>query len=328
MAFARNTKKNGGAGLFLLCILALGTAFWIGTHQSSIPSFEVNIPGLPTITLGARTCGFPLSYKESAFDARFDISETTFRKSIATAIDRWTKATGKKLFAEDNNNPIRIGLVYDERQQETEMLAKLGLSIEQSRTSFENIKKTYDSLKVEYTEKSAAYETSVKTFEAAQRKHNDAIAYWNERGGAPKKEYVVLKAEEESLARQADILEKNRLSLNSETETLNRMAGVLNQLADSLNLNVEKYNTSGQDIRKEFTAGVYQQDSSGKRINIYAFEDKEKLVDILTHEFGHALGLEHNDNPLSVMYRLNEGQSQKITASDAAALEKKCPGLK
>lgn len=324
-------KQKGGIGIFfLLIILAAGGTYWFVKNRDNLPDVKITLPGLPKVTLSfAGSCNLPVHYKIGKFDERFKISETAFRRSVTDAISRWQNKSSTTLFTEDGNKePVRINLSYDERQQETEMLASLGLSIDQSKSSFEKTKKTYDTIKTAYTADAAKYEAAVKTFEVAEQKHNEQITYWNEHGGAPEAEFKKLKADEKTLREQSVTLEQNRLALNSETETLNRIAGVLNQMAAQLNLNVEKYNTSGQDVRKEFEAGVYQEDGSGKRINIYAFENASKLTDVLTHEFGHALGLEHNDNPSSVMYRLNEGQNQKITESDIASLKVKCPNLK
>ncbi|MDO8483068.1 MAG: M57 family metalloprotease [bacterium] len=326
----KNTQRKGGAGILLLFILLLaGGAIWFAKNRDDLPTIKLELPGLPAITLStARTCKLPVTYKIAKYDERFKISEATFRRSVTEAINRWQKESGTEMFTESGTRePVRINLVFGERQRETEMLASLGLSIDQSKASFEKTRKTYDSLKMAYASTAAAYEGSVKNFEALQQAHNDKIAYWNERGGAPKKEYQELKASEDMLEIQSATLEEKRLDLNKEAATLNQLAGVLNQMAEKLNLEVVKYNTGGTGVRNEFEAGVYQEDGSGKRINIYAFENADKLTDVLTHELGHALGLEHNDNSASVMYRLNEGQNQKIVPSDIGALKLKCPSL-
>lgn len=326
----KNGKKGGAGMFFLLFLLVAGAGVWFAKNRDNLPDVKIAVPGLPEITLSfADSCNLPVYYKIGKFDERFKISETTFRRSVAEAIGRWQKEGDTEMFKESNDRePVRVNLVYDERQRETEMLSSLGLSIDQSKASFEKTRTTYNLLKNRYTLTAEGYKASVKNFESQQQAHNDRIAYWNERGGAPKKEYAELKTSEEALAEQASVLEEKRLALNKEVTTLNQLAGVLNQMAERLNLEVEKYNTSGEDIRKEFEAGVYQEDAGGKRINIYAFETAAKLTDVLTHEFGHALGLEHNDNIASVMYRLNEGQNQKIVPTDIAALRVKCPSLR
>lgn len=326
-------KKRSSSGIFFLLIAGIVavTMVWLAVaNPLNFPTIRIELPGLPPFNLfSGQSCNFPIAYEIGNFDGRFNISENTFHQSVADAINRWQKATGAQLFTQNaSSRAIRVKLVFDERQQETQMLKSLGLSIDQSKTSFEKIKETYELLKTNYATDAGQYNTSVKDFEAAQQTHNSQIAYWNQRGGTPKAEYNRLQAEGETLKTQLAELEKMRLALNAKVATLNQLAEILNQLATKLNLEVTKYNTVGQDIRKEFEAGVYQEDANGKIINIYQFESSPKLTDVLTHEFGHALGLEHNDNPASVMYRLNEGQNQKIIQSDIEALKIKCPNLK
>ena len=112
--------------------------------------------------------------------------------------------------------------------------------------------------------------------------------------------------------------------LNEMVRVINALVGTLNRLAKSLNLSVEKYNTIGASRGETFTGGVYHSAEGVQGIDVYEFSSRDKLVRILAHEFGHALGLEHNDDPKAVMYRLNEGDTKVLTASDIAALQTLC----
>jgi predicted Zn-dependent protease len=89
-------------------------------------------------------------------------------------------------------------------------------------------------------------------------------------------------------------------------------------------MEVKKFNTIGEELGGEFEEGTYREDASGRQIDIYQFDTKGKLARVLAHEFGHALGLAHLENPKAVMYRLNNGVNEKLVADDILALKKHC----
>jgi predicted Zn-dependent protease len=65
-------------------------------------------------------------------------------------------------------------------------------------------------------------------------------------------------------------------------------------------------------------------------INIYQFHDESDLELVLAHELGHALGLNHVENPESVMYYLMEKQNLEniqLTTQDLQAIKNVC-GMK
>jgi len=91
----------------------------------------------------------------------------------------------------------------------------------------------------------------------------------------------------------------------------------------SFNAKVEQYNqTSG----RTFEQGQYIRDKAGERINVFEFIGTDQLERVLAHEFGHALGLEHNSDPKAIMYEKNESGSLTPTQADLTSLRALCGG--
>ncbi len=241
-------------------------------------------------------CESPIEYSLGSFDARFNISQNDFMSAVEEASQVWEKAINRDLFVFNDEGSLKINLVYDERQQATQSLKDLGYKID-------NTKSSYDSLKVQYEAKVSQYEQLKSAYESQ-------VQYWNSRGGAPKKDYDQLKTQQDQLKQMV--------------AEINSLVTALNNLGKQLNLNVADYNSIGGSRGEEFEEGVYVRDRQGTRIDVYEFSDRPQLVRLLAHELGHALGLEHVEDPNAVMYRLNVTTNEKLTTADIAELKQVC----
>ncbi len=263
-------------------------------------------------TLQSSACDAPLEYSLGNFDQRFNISKAEFIEMTMEASEVWENSVNKDLFVYVENEKskgvakdflekyidkyfvrqkVTINLIYDERQQMVEERELLSSQLDQTQD-------TADSLK--------------KEFQALQENHKKVEA-----------EYEVLLVQYRNVKISRDIVEKKRLELNRLVDRINSKINDYNSLVKEANLTVDTINqTAGQ----EFEEGTYISDGEGERINIYEFRDRKALVRVLAHEFGHALGIEHNDNQNSIMYYLNKSKNIIPTAEDLRDLQMICKG--
>lgn len=269
-------------------------------------------------------CRQPIAYRVADFDARFGITEDAFLAAIVEAESVWEKPAGKELFAHEEDGDLGIGLVYDYRQEATEELKGLGTEVEGSRASYDALetdyraaRTRYESLRESYEEKLAAYDRNRIAYEAA-------VDAWNARGGGSEQERARLEARRAALERQAAAVRSSQDTVNGAAGEANALADALNGLAADLNLAVGRFNEVGASRGEEFSEGLYRSDARGRSIEIYEFGSRTELVRVLAHELGHALGLDHVDDPEAIMYRVNQGKDLVAKPGDLAALAARC----
>ena len=273
-------------------------------------------------------CSEPIPYILNTFDTQFNISKSYFLSALSEAEAIWEKPFGMNLFIYTPENSaldvLKINLIYDYRQQATSKLASLGIIVKNDRASYDMLKKKFTALKAQYDIKKAAYDARVESFNAKQQAYETEVNYWNSRGGATPEEYNRLQAEKVSLKQEASQLQSEQVEINSMVDEINALVVALNRLVGTLNLSVNQYNTVNGARGESFEEGVYVSDGFNREIDIYEFSSRAKLVRVLAHELGHALGLDHMDDPKAIMYKLNQSSNLTLSEADLNALKTKC----
>jgi len=269
-------------------------------------------------------CEQPITYTLNLFDDRFSLLRQDFLGAVGEAEAIWEKPIGKELFTYADDGRLKINLIYDYRQQATSKLKSLGIVVKEDRTSYSELRTKYEALKAEYGKLKTDYDARLALFTQRKRVYDQEVQSWNKKGGSSKAEYNRLS--EEGVIIQAELAEIQKIEtrLNEYVDKINSFSVVLNRLVDSLNLKVEKYNEVGASRGEEFTEGDYQSVNGQQMINIYEFSNHDKLVRVLAHEFGHALGLEHTDDPHAIMYKFNTSANDKLADIDRVELMALC----
>ena len=236
-----------------------------------------------------RSCVHPIPYAIGAVDARFGVTESAVISNAKVAAEIWNKAAGKTLLAYDPNAKLKISFIYDEREAN----AKLGSKIIQQQAEMDAARDALDAVQAQLVREQSAYNQTVKTI--------------NSRGGATPSE--------------ARVLTKQLASLRQIENSINDRVAAYNASVAALNTAAEQYNKNAGHV---FEQGEYVRDASGERISIFEFIGTTQLKRVLTHEFGHAIGLDHNDDPKSIMFAQNESGNLIPTKADLSALQAVC----
>lgn len=242
-------------------------------------------------------CDTPIPFRIGSVDSHFGVSTDTFKTDVAKAARIWSNVYGKNLFEYDPEAALSVNLVYDGRQSLTNKVNQLEGELNSNQT---NLKTQIEN-----------YQTQSQNFRKAVEDLNNKIDYWNSQGGAPQDVY-------QSLVNEQNQLKNEAAQLNQIAQKLNLSTGEYNNQVNQLNQTI---NTFNQALSKKPEEGLY--DPQKNTIDIYFDTSQNEFIHTLSHELGHALGMNHVQDPQAIM---NPYTNSYITPTqdDIHELERAC----
>lgn len=304
-------RRSASLLSLLLALLLVGASgYYAYTHQGRLAELSP-FPLAP--------CSKPLAYAIGTIDPRFNLTKAEVADSLQAAASLWNDAAGKQVlaYAPDDASAMPVNLVYDSRQQ----AVSLGQKIDTTEANQNDARAEIQKLQQQYLSAQQAYANAVASFNTESQAYASEVARANASGGANKETYDRLNAERDRLKREQQALDAQGSALDAEGAALKAKIAAYNADVRNINQVVTAFNST---VGGDFEEGQYVRDTSGKQhIDIYAYKSHAELIHSLAHEFGHSLGLEHNENPVSIMFPYNKN-SAELSADDLAALKAAC----
>lgn len=266
-------------------------------------------------------CDNIITYRIGNIDSRFGLTNTDALKYAQDSAELWNKGLNKQVLKYDPEGEVEITFVYDERQRKTikNNILKEQAQKQSKTLGFKNEeilvkKENFEQLEQDYNQRITNFNTTLGNY-------NQKVNTINQRGGATEAEARVLDTERRNLENLRDSLEQRSAELKN-------YLSALNSSVQNYNSNIREVNSVIKEINEnslgEFEQGNYTRKNSEKKITLYEYENVTTLKRLIAHEFGHALGLDHTDNPNSIMYYINEGDKLNLAPEDIQEYNKIC----
>ncbi|HJP47742.1 MULTISPECIES: matrixin family metalloprotease [Acinetobacter] len=257
-----------------------------------------------------------LRYRIVDVDPRFKLTTEQVKQLSMQATQIWKDGTGQDYFVYAPNAQLAIHFIYDERQIESEQRREHLSQLETGQRQWLDKKQRLDQTEQEIL-------NNKQFLDLKQQQLNQQIQQYNQEQLTAQQRPASI-VDRDYFQRRQQALQDNIQQVQQEITQYNQKISTLNQQVDELNQLNQQLDQSVHQYKQRFQPHLFHKGLfNGREILIYEFESEDDLRLTLAHELGHALGLQHANDPTALMYPLMKDQNAEnfsLTQADRELL--------
>lgn len=285
--------------LLAACVFMLVPAPAFAKISSNVPQTQIRY-----------SSEHPLRYRIADLDPRLNITQQQMIELSQQAAAIWAKDTGQQYFVYDPEAEFAIHLVFDQRQVRSMKRSENLNQLEQEQQHWLAQNQQLQRLKQSVADSRTQLELQTIEYQNNQQKYQQALQNLKASTQNPK-QVARLQQQQHTLQQQASDLQTKVAEHNQLVQQFNAQTEQSKQLYQQLTESVAAFN---QTFKPQV---LHKGQFHGQQIFIYEFSSMDDLRLTLAHEFGHALGLKHTQDPKSLMYpRIKEQNAKDFQLTD------------
>jgi hypothetical protein len=292
---------------FIAILIFLAYRFW---SKSELGSTAEHI-SLTLVNPKAAYCQTPLGWRLGNLDPEFGLTATQAEAIIHQAATMWNDKTGQELLRHDPVNGFLIDFKFDARQQQ----------LLKQRLLQRNLTRYDDAIQPglqQIPEKVAELNRQIADFHQQKAELQTQINQWRPTNPNAETQRLRLEQQLKSLVREGEWLIEQREQLQRDQNYLNETIRQRNELVET---------AQPDELSVAFEVGLMTIRQQQRTMTIFAFSSETDLIATIAHEFGHAFGIEHTQDPASIMFYQLTAQQQQLTQVDVDAWRNTCQAL-
>jgi hypothetical protein len=264
---------------------------------SPISGNDVNFRAI----MATRACRLPLAVRLTEIDHRFGLERAQVERALADAFSIWERALQRRVFVLGDGPGIDVRLVYGERQQVAEATRRLQSQAAASSEQLARLRGEFGDRQARYTTAAARFNRRASAFRRDLDDFSAATARWERAPGSETERDLLLSRQRGLQSRQA-ALQVELADLRRQEDALRAAEQDINRRIREHNARIDEANAALEALPQSFAQlGITEVTGRTTRIDVLQVPGGRPLRIILAHELGHALGLAHSSDPLSIM---------------------------